>query len=132
MKNSIISNKKRLAFMTIAIAICITIIIGENFRLDNLKEYSYQEGYDEGKEVGYKKGYDEGYSQGISEGTYRGQRSGYSRRYNDAQINTIPCVHCGGRGVNTCFFCNGEGCFTCSNTGLEKCHLCNGRGWNQY
>ena len=130
MKFPVIS--KHLVIILTAIVICITLILGEISRVKNIKEDSYQEGYDEGKEVGYKTGYDEGYSQGISEGTYRGQCSGYSRGYKDAQINTTPCVHCNGRGVNTCFSCQGAGCGSCSNTGLEKCFMCNGRGWNQY
>lgn len=123
---------KRLVLVFTAIVICITLILGGKSLVNNIKEDSYQEGYKEGKENGYKKGYDEGYSQGVSDGSYRGQRSEYSRGYNDAQINTAPCVHCGGRGVNTCFHCQGAGCGLCSNTGLEKCNICNGRGWNQY
>jgi len=106
------------------------IFIGLRCRsqVDIIRTNSFQEGFDEGKKEGYKIGYNEGYCQGISEG----QHSGYSMGYNDAQMNTVECVSCNGRGVKTCFSCNGVGCFLCGNTGVEKCSMCSGRGWNQY
>lgn len=131
-KNFILSNKRYWIVVVLVLLLGSVSIVWESFRTDNIREASYQEGYSDGNKDGYKKGYEEGYNQGMSDGSYSGQRSGYSRGYNDAQINTMPCVHCGGRGVNTCFHCHGVGCGLCSNTGLEKCNICNGRGWNQY
>lgn len=132
MINLNISKNKSKAIILSVLILFSGFIIYENSRVEKIREDSYQEGYDEGEEEGYKKGYAEGYNQGVNESAYSGQQLGYSKGYNDAQINTISCIHCDGRGVNACSFCDGVGCFSCSNTGLRKCSICNGRGWNQY
>ncbi len=118
----------------------ILISVGEYYRVEKVKTDFYQdgfdqgktEGYNEGKQDGYRKGKEDGYNEGYSYGSRKGQNAGYSRGYSAAQVRTTSCIHCGGRGVQACFSCNGEGCGMCGNTGLEKCFMCDGRGWNQY
>jgi len=140
MKTLFFSNKKHIISILTVVILGLVLSVGEYYRVENVKTEYYQngfnqgrsEGYDEGKQDGYKRGKEDGYNEGYSYGSSRGQSAGYSRGYSAAQVRTISCIHCGGRGVKTCFSCNGEGCGMCGNTGLEKCFFCDGRGWDQY
>ena len=84
--------KKRVAIVLFAVASCIILLLGVGYRVNSIKDSSFQEGYDKGfqkgKANGYRLGYNEGYSQGENDGLNKGQRYGYAQGYNDTKIRT--------------------------------------------